>query len=245
MREATLLKLKQLKFTGMYRAYVDSVETGQLNKMDNDLFLSQLIDCEWDERYNRRIERLIRAASFHYRASVEEILYEEDRNLERGKIEQLAQCNYMDKGEDILITGATGTGKSYLATALGFQACLEGKKVLYLNTNKLFARMRSAKLEGTYIKELTKLERFHLLIFDDFGMQSPDKGDRITLLEIIEDRQEKGSIIVTSQLPVSKWFDVIGERTVADAIMDRLSHQSHRIELKGESMRKKMRKVNK
>ena len=144
-----------------------------------------------------------------------------------------------EKAEDILITGATGTGKSYLATALGYQACIEGKKVLYLNTNKLFARMRASKLEGTYIKELKKLERFQLLILDDFGLQTPDKSDRIALLE----RHQKGAIIVTSQLPVSRWFDVIGEKTIADAIMDRLAHQSHRIDLKGESMRKKIKKV--
>lgn len=242
MREATLFKLKQLKFTGMYHAYMDTMQTGQLNKMDNDLFLSQLIECEWDERYNRRTERLIRTASFHYRASVEEILFDEERNLDKGKIEELARCEYLEKAEDILITGATGTGKSYLATALGYQACLEGKKVLYINTNKLFAKMRSAKLEGTYIKELNKLERFQLLILDDFGLQTPDKTDRIALLEIIEERHQKGAIIVTSQLPVSRWFDVIGEKTIADAIMDRLAHQSYRIDLKGESMRKKIKK---
>ena len=244
MRENTLLKLKELRFSGIYHAYMDAVETGQIGSLDNEGFLSQLIECEWDERYNRRLERHIRTASFHYRASIEEILYEDGRNIQKNVIEKLAGCGYIEKAENILITGATGTGKSYLATALGYQACIENKKVLYLNTNKLLAKMRSAKLEGTYIRELKKLERFHLLIIDDFGLQTPDKGDRITLLEIIEDRQEKGSIIVTSQLPVSRWFEVIGEKTIADAIMDRLAHGSHRIELKGESMRKKMRKVN-
>ena len=222
----------------------DGLETGKVHQVDNEQFLAELLESEWDERYNRRIERLIRAASFHYRASIEEILFEEGRNLDRGKIEQLAECNYIEKGDSILITGATGTGKSYLATALGYQGCIEGKKVLYLNINKLFAKMRSAKLEGSYIRELNKMSKFNLLILDDFGLQAPDKGDRITLLEIIEDRQEKGSIIVTSQLPVSKWFEVIGEKTIADAIMDRLAHQSYRIELQGESMRKKMKKVN-
>ena len=130
-------------------------------------------------------------------------------------------------------------GKSYLATSLGHQACVEGYRVMYFNMDKLFARLKMAKADGSYIKEISRLERQHLIILDDFGLQPLDNQNRLTLLEIIEDRHSNKSMIITSQLPVERWYDIIGEKTVADAIMDRLVYQSHRIELAGESMRKK------
>ncbi len=142
-------------------------------------------------------------------------------------------------GENIMITGSTGVGKSYLASALGYQCCIEGYRVMYSNITRLFAKLKMAKADGSYLKELAKIERQHLLILDDFGLQPMDNQNRLAFLEIMEDRTAKGSIIITSQLPVSKWYEIIGEKTIADAIMDRLVHQSHRIELSGESMRKK------
>ncbi len=138
-----------------------------------------------------------------------------------------------------MITGSTGVGKSYLASALGYQCCIEGYRVMYFNTTRLFAKLKMAKADGSYLKELAKIERQHLIILDDFGLQPMDNQNRLALLEIIEDRTGKGSVIITSQLPVSRWYDIIGEKTIADAIMDRLVHQAHRIELNGESMRKK------
>ena len=145
---------------------------------------------------------------------------------------------------NILITGSTGAVKSYIATALGYQACIEGYRTMYFNTTKLFAKLKMAKADGSYLKELAKLERQHLIILDDFGLQPLDNQNRMALLEIIEDRNGRGSLIVTSQVPVSGWYDVIGEKTIADAILDRLIHQSHRIELAGESMRKKTKVVS-
>lgn len=135
-------------------------------------------------------------------------------------------------------------GKSYLATALGYEACIQGYKVSYFNTSKLFAKLKIAKADGSYLKELAKIERQDVIILDDFGLQALDSQNRITLLEIIEDRHNKGSIIVTSQIPVQGWYDIIGEKTIADALLDRLIHQAHRIELHGESMRKK-KSINK
>jgi DNA replication protein DnaC len=127
---------------------------------------------------------------------------------------------------------------------LGYQACIEGYRVMYLNTNKLFSKLKMAKGDGSYLKELAKIERHHLIVLDDFGLQLLDSQNRIALLEIIEDRHNKGSIIITSQLPVKSWYEIIGEKTIADAILDRLIHQSHRIELGGESMRRKRKLIN-
>lgn len=203
-----------------------------------------IIDAEWDERYNRRIERSITNAKFHYKSNIESINFDVSRNLDRNMVLRLAECEFIEKNENISITGSTGVGKSYLGIALGYQACIQGFKVSYFNTSKLFARLKMAKADGTYLRELTKIQRQDFILLDDFGLQALDCHNRITLLEIIEDRHNNGSIIVTSQIPVQGWYDIIGEKTIADAILDRLIHQSHRLELHGESMRKK-RGINK
>ena len=196
------------------------------------------------QRHNRRIERSIKNARFHYKSNIENINFEQSRNLDRNLVLRLAGCEFVEKNENILITGSTGVGKSYLGTALGYQACIEGFRVSYFNTTKLFAKLKMAKADGSYLRELAKIQRQEVIILDDFGLQALDGQNRITLLELIEDRHNNGSIIVTSQIPVQGWYDIIGEKTIADAILDRLIHQSHRLELKGESMRKK-RGINK
>jgi len=239
MNETTLTKLKQMKLNGMHSAFKTAIETGKTDHYTLDQFFSMITDAEWDERYNRRIERGIKNAKFHYKASIENIVFDESRNIERTMILRLAECEFVEKNENILITGSTGVGKSYLATALGYQACIHGYRVSYYNTSKLFAKLKMAKADGSYLKELAKIERYDVILLDDFGLQALDSQNRITLLEIIEDRHNKGSIIVTSQIPVQGWYDIIGEKTIADAVLDRLIHQSHRIELHGESMRKK------
>lgn len=134
-------------------------------------------------------------------------------------------------------------GKSYLATALGYQACIDGYRVKYYNTSRLLAKLKMAKSDGTYLKEIAKIERQQLIILDDFGLQPMDNQNRMAFLEIIEDRHGKNSVIITSQLPVSQWYDIIGDKTIADATMDRLVHHAHRFELQGESMRKKKPKL--
>ncbi len=239
MNESTITKMKQMKLFGMHAAFRTAIETGKTDHYTIDQFMSMMIDAEWDERHNRRIERIIKNARFHYKSSIESINFDESRNLERNQILRLAECDFIEKNENVLITGSTGVGKSYVATALAYQACINGYRVSYFNTSKLFTKLKMAKADGSYLRELAKIEKQDVILLDDFGLQALDSQNRITLLEIIEDRHNKGSIIVTSQIPVQGWYDIIGEKTIADAVLDRLIHQSHRIELHGESMRKK------
>lgn len=245
MNEVTFSKMKQMKLYGMHGAFKTAVETGKSDDYTIDQFISMMVDAEFDDRNNRKIERAIKNARFHYKASIEDMIYETARNIDKTKLLRLAQCEFIDSSENILITGSTGAGKSYIATALGYQACIEGFRALYFNTTKLFSKLKMAKADGSYLKELAKIQRHNLVIIDDFGLQPLDNQNRIALLEIIEDRHNKGSIIVTSQIPVKGWYEVIGDKTIADAILDRLIHQSHRIELLGESMRRKRNIFNK
>lgn len=239
MNEITLSKMKQMKLYGMHGAFKTAIETGKTDDYTIDQFASMLIDAEYDDRNNRKIARAVKNARFHYKSTIENVVYEQSRNIEKTQLHRLAECTFIENYENVLITGSTGAGKSYIATALGYQACIEGYRTMYFNTTKLFSKLKLAKADGSYLKELAKLERQQLIILDDFGLQPLDNQNRITLLEIIEDRHNKGSMIVTSQVPVKSWYDIIGEKTIADAILDRLIHQSHRIELAGESMRKK------
>ena len=239
MNESTLEKMRKMNLFGMYRAFKTSIESGKTENYTTDEMISTLIDSEWDDRKNRGIERLLKNAHFRYKASVEELKFGAERNIDKNQIMRFADCSFIDKYENILITGSTGTGKSYIATAIGRQACCLGHKVIYQSTPKLLSILKIAKADGSYIKEMTKIEKQSLLILDDFAHQPFDAPGRAMLMEIIEDRHGKSSTIVTSQLPVSKWYDMIGDKTMADAIMDRIIHQAHRVELKGESMRKK------
>ncbi|WP_343322339.1 IS21-like element helper ATPase IstB [Sphingobacterium multivorum] len=239
MNTNTLEKLRKLKFHGMYHAFKNCLESGRYDQYTADELLAQLVDAEWDDRHNRRIARQIFYAKFRYKAAVEDVNYEASRNIDRNLMNRLADCTFVQRNENLLITGSTGIGKSYIATALGYQACIQGYRVLYASTPKLFAKLKMAKVDGTYIKEIAKLERQQLLILDDFAIQPFDAQSRAALMEIIEDRHGKTSLIITSQLPVSAWYDVIGDKTIADAILDRIVHDAHRMEMNGESMRKK------
>lgn len=243
MNEQTLQKMKQMKFYGMVRVFQTSVENGSLEQMTTDELVSMLVESEWDDRNNRKIERQTRNARFRYKASIEQMAFDTDRNLDKNQLMRLADCIFIQKKENLLITGSTGIGKSYIASAIGNQACTLGYKVFYANVTKLFSKLKMAKADGSYIREIARIERQDLLILDDFGLQPLDGYSRSVLMEIIEDRHGNRSTIITSQLPIPQWYEVIGEQTVADAILDRLVHASERIELKGESMRKIKAKV--
>jgi DNA replication protein DnaC len=238
MNTQIIEKMKTMKFYGMLRAFRTNLESGELNKLTSDEMLAHLIDEEWDDRYNRKIARMMTNAKFRYKASIEQMYFEASRGLDKNLVLRLAECTFIDRNENILITGSTGIGKSYLASAIGQQACTLGYRVMYLNSSKLFAKLKMAKADNSYISEISKIERQQLVIIDDFGIQPLDTQARAMLMEIIEDRHGKGSTLITSQVPVNKWYEVIGEQTIADAILDRLIHNAHRFELKGESLRK-------
>jgi DNA replication protein DnaC len=244
MNEKVLQKMKQMKLHGMALAFKTSIEQESLAQLTADQMISFLVDAEWDDRNNRRIDRRIRNARFRYKANVEQIDFAIDRNLDKNLLNRFAECSYIGKNENILITGSTGIGKSYIASALGNQACMLGYKVFYASASKLFAMLKMAKADGSYIRESAKIEKQDLLIIDDFGLQAMDNHSRSVLIEIIEDRHGKRSTLITSQIPVKQWHDVIGEKTIADAILDRLVHNAHRIEMVGESLRKRQLLMN-
>lgn len=243
MNEQTFQKMKQMKFFGMVRAFRTSMENGSMSRLTPDELVSMLVESEWDDRNNRRIDRHIRNARFRYKANIEQMHFDLDRNLDKNQFMRLSECTFIDKNETLLITGSTGIGKSYIASAIGNQACTLGYKVLYANSSKLFSRLKMTKADGSYIKEMAKIERQDLLILDDFGLQPLDTASRNMLMEIIEDRHGNRATIITSQLPVDQWYEIIGEQTLADAILDRLVHNAHRMELIGESLRRQKRKL--
>ena len=230
-----------MKFFGMVRAFRTSIENGSMIQMTGDEMVSMLVDAEWDDRNNRRIERQMRNAKFRYKANIEQLHFDIERNLDKNQFMRMAECTFIGRKENLLITGSTGIGKSFIASAIGNQACTLGFKVLYANTTKLFTRLKMAKADGSYIREVAKIERQDLLILDDFGLQPLDASNRSVLMEIIEDRHGTHSTIITSQLPVAQWYEVIGEQTIADAILDRIVHDAHRMELVGESIRRRQR----
>jgi DNA replication protein DnaC len=235
----TLAQMRSLNLAGMLQAY-QSVLNLPLNQQPTaDMLIAQLIEAESLERSHRKMMSTIRAAKFRYQAAIEEIDFIAQRNLDKNTILRLIDTSFIKRSENILITGATGSGKSYIASALGFRACQMGHKVAYFSMTKLLQRLQLAKADGSYIKELVKIEKTQLLILDDWGLQPLDTQTKLTLLQIIEDRHGKAATVITSQLPVAQWFDYIAEPTLADAIMDRILQQAHRIELKGESMRKR------
>ena len=238
MNQETLDKMRQMRLLGMYNAFKISMESFKTESMTTDQFVAWLVSNEWDDRCNRMIERLIKQASFRYKASLEEVDYSLERGLERNLLERLAELSFVKESRDLFITGSSGTGKSYIATALGYGACQKGMKVLYANTARLMGQLKMAKAKGTILQELKKIERADLLVLDDFGIQPFDAGGRMNLMDIVEDRYGKKSTLITSRVPVKDWYDIIGEKTIADAVLDRIVHQAIRIELHGDSIRK-------
>ena len=239
MNSTVLNKMSHMKLHGMLRSYQTMLDSNQHHDLTHDELINILIQSEWEERENKKISRHLRLAKFRYGASIEEINFTTSRGLDKTQVMRLADADFITRKENILITGPTGVGKSFLGSALGHQACQSGHKTLYFNTQKLFSRLKMLKADGSYSRELSRIEKYDLLILDDFGLAPLDNVARMFLLEIIEDRHGRKSTIISSQLPVSKWYEVIGESTVADAILDRMVHTAHRIELKGESLRKK------
>ncbi|GAA0877310.1 IS21-like element ISFK1 family helper ATPase IstB [Algoriphagus jejuensis] len=233
-------QMTRLKLHGMAKAWTALKEARKNQSLSLTEGLELLLQSEELEKDNRRFKRLEHTAQFRYKASLEELKLDRTRGLDDLLLASLATGVYLTKGESVLITGATGCGKSYLASALGHQACLLGFKAAYFNTQKLMLKTKMSRLEGTAIKFFDRIAKTDLLILDDFGLTHLEKQHQLDLMELIEDRHGKKSTVIVSQLPVQSWYEVIGEETIADAILDRLLHSSYRIELTGDSLRKKM-----
>jgi len=239
MLEQTIIQLRQLKLSGMASALFSQMEQpGTYEGLSFDQRLQLLADSEAQERDERKQKRLLKAAKLKIAANAREIDYQQPRGLKQSLIASLLQCDWLKKSQNLLITGPCGSGKTYIACALGHTACLKNYSVKYYRLSRLFLELTQAKADGSYSKLLTTLSKTDLLILDDWGLEPLKAPQRNDLMEIMDDRHESSSTTIMSQLPTEEWYQSIGDNTLADAILDRLMHNAHRIKLKGESMRK-------
>jgi DNA replication protein DnaC len=239
MSTQTVMQLRQLKLGGMASALQSQLE--QVGTYEGLPFLERLnllLEHENLSRQERKQERLIRQAHFKLRASVQDIDYQHPRNITSSQIARLAQGDWIQRAQNLLITGPCGSGKTYLACALGHNACLHGYSVRYYRLSRLLLALTQAKADGSYHKQLKQLAKIDLLLIDDWGLESLTAAHRNDLMEIMDDRHGHSATLMISQLPTDQWYASIGDNTLADAILDRLMHNAHRLTLKGESMRK-------
>ena len=242
----TLDQLKELKLTGMAEAFAEMAESPQANDLSHPEWLALLLDREASERSNKRLKRLLRAAKLREsQATVEDVDTNSPRRLDGVMFRELATCRWIRQHKNLIITGPCGIGKTWLACALGQKACRENLPTIYKRVPRLFEELEMGHGDGRFPRMFRVLTKAKLLILDDWGPEKLNAQQRRDLMEIVEDRYENGSIIITSQLPVDTWHDVIGEPTIADAILDRIVHNAHRLELDGESLRKTRLKVKK
>ena len=240
--QTIVTQLKELGLEGMAESFDATMALPIQKRPSIERAVEKMIESEICMRDRKLSERLVKAAKLRYNVYIENITCSTARNLTEAQLGELADCSFVRRGENLLITGLTGCGKSYLACALGRQACTLGLSTLYLSMNHFADELSKAKLEGTMEKLLQKLGKKRLLIFDDFGLHALTQEARIALLTILEDRYGEKSVIITSQLPLERWYDYIAEPTLADAIMDRLINSSTHIRLEGETMRGRKRK---
>ena len=231
---------KELRLPGMENCWRSLIETRRVDGMSLRDGLQLLLSAESEQRKENRNARLLKTANFRYQATIVETQFDASRGLDKNRVMEMATCAYIKGGIPVIITGPAGTGKSWLATALGHQACMLGFKVRYYNIFKLFEQIAMARMEGTLTKFFNRIADTDLLIIDDFGVRSLDKQQMLDFLELMEDRHAMKSTIIVSQLPVANWYDMMkSNSTAADAILDRIVHTAQRFELKGDSLRKK------
>jgi DNA replication protein DnaC len=241
--QPTLELLRRMKLQGMADALKLQAEQPQLHQLPFEDRLALLVDAERSHRDQSRIKRLLRQAQFRQQASLEDLDWRAGRGLDRSLMATLASCDWIRQGLNLILTGPSGVGKSWIAEACGQAACRQGLSVRYERTHRMLETLRLAHADGTYSKRLAQLARTDLLILDDLGLKPLQAQERHDLLEVIEDRHGQRSTIITSQLPPDTWHQYLQEATIADAILDRIFHRAHRIELKGQSLRKREMKA--
>ncbi|MEH6473864.1 MAG: IS21-like element helper ATPase IstB [Halopseudomonas sp.] len=238
LNQQMIEQLHTLKLTGMLDALEQQYAQPATHDLSFDERLALLVERETLHRENRRLARLLKAAKLRVQACVEDIDYRHPRSLEKPRMAELASCDWVRRSRNLCITGPTGCGKTWLACAVGNQACRQGLAVRYLRLPTLFEQLRIAHGDGSYPRLMNQLLKMDLLILDDWGIQKVTAAQRQDLMEVIEDRHGRRSTLIASQLPTDHWHEYIGEATLADAILDRLLHGAHRLNLRGESMRK-------
>ena len=243
LKHPTLDKLQTLKFTGMVAALNDQMSMPDIDELSFEERLGLLVDREITERENRSLTNRLRRARLRHNAVLEDIDYQSQRGLDKGLIQSLAACRWVKEHLNVLITGPTGVGKTWLACALAHKACREGYSAQYIRLSRLLREMVIAKGDGRYPKLLASIAKVDVLILDDWGLMKLNAENRRDLLEVLEDRHGARSTVATSQLPIDEWHAVIGDPTLADAILDRLVHNAYKINLRGESMRKRHAKL--
>lgn len=237
--QIVLDKLKTLKLDGMEKAY-SSILSLPIHEQPNfQLVVNRIIDAEIEYRQQYKTNIYLKLSKMRYHAVIEQVECNVHRNLTQDQMFSIADCSFINRADNILITGATGCGKSYLACAIGRQACSLGYKTIYYGMGRLMEKITQSKIDGSYLKFINNLAKVHLLIIDDFGLHPLDANSRLALLQILEDRHGLKSSMIVSQLPTQNWYQYIGEPTIADAILDRVFSNAHKFDLKGESMRRK------
>jgi DNA replication protein DnaC len=239
----TLERLRELRLEGMAKAFEEQMASSEFKELSFEERIGLLVDRELTARNNRRLRTRLRKAKLRQMACMEDIDYQQPRGLDKALMKSLSTCQWLYDHLNVLITGPTGVGKSFITCALGHRACFEGFRVFYSRASRLFGELLVARGDGRYGKLMHTIAKSHLLIIDDWGLSALNEQEQRDLLEILEDRHGISSTIIASQVPVEKWHEVIGNPTLADAILDRLIHNAYKINLKGESMRKKKTKL--
>lgn len=240
MTHPTIDQLVKLGLAGMARAFTELQDNQTAAALGHAEWLALLLDREATERSNRQLTARLRHARLRQRATIEDIDWRSPRGLDRTLMQRLIAGDWIDVPHNLIIEGPTGVGKSWLACALGNKACRDNRSVLYQRLPKLFAELALARGDGRHRKLMKRLGKVRLLILDDWGLEAFASEQRRDLLEIVEERYGRGATLITSQIPVDRWHDIIGEPTIADAILDRIVHNAHRLKLKGDSLRRKL-----